>query len=285
MKNYPTEIKDALKGFYTFIRRTVYIKIIYLLITIFINIFFLPIPRIIFITVSSMIVYSLAIFFLVRKRVISPESIINILFLLSLLDIILITIIINFLGIALYIFYSFYIILGFMVLPRNKSFYLVGWITFLYLSLILLQHFRIFSPIQFFTPTETNPYNSSFVSSMTIVYLGTLLFLSFRCYDFYQLIDRRIDDLQNTQLVLEEEKNSLEIRIGAKKKQLKEEKGKLEEKVERRKIELEQENKKLEEKAEELTKFQKVTQGRDLKIKELKEKLANLKSAQVVKPI
>lgn len=276
MENYPTETNEALGNFYTFIKRTIYIKITYLLIAIFINTILFSLPGAIFISIFFMIIYAIIILFLVRRYIIPPKSIINTLFLMASLDILLITIIINFLGIIFYIFYSFYIILGFMSLPRNKSFYLTGWIIILYLSLALLQHFQIFNPIQFFTSEEMNPYNFRFMLAGTIIFLATLLFLSLRCHDFYQLIAIRIDDSQKAQLVLEEEKNSLEIRIQAKKIELKEEKRGLEKKVTEREEELEQESKNLGERAEELAKFQKVAIDRELKTKELEKELARL---------
>lgn len=278
MSNYSIEIGEALESLDTYTRRTILIKIVYFLLGGIIHIRFFAIPSAVFISIFLMIAYAIAVSFFARRYITDPKAIINSLFLLVALDLLLITIIINFLGVILYITYTFYIILAFMTLPRSRAIYLVTWIVLLYLGLILLQYFQIFQPLQLLPPEEMSPQNFTYVFTVSALYFITLLLLSVRCFDFYQVINRRINALQKVRLSLEEEKVSLEIKIQARKTELEEQKEGLARKVKERKKELERENRKLEERAQELVKFRKVVLDREIKMGELKKQLENLKS-------
>jgi len=277
MRDTSTATIEALENLDVYIKRTVLIKIAYFLLGILFLVKFLYIPKIIFIAIFLMILYALILFFLVHRYKIQAESIINTLFLLILLDLLLITVIINFLGITLYIIYSFYLVLGYMTLPRSKAIYLTIWVVILYLGLASFQYFKISQPLQLFSPEEVTPHNLAYAFIATSFFLVTLLFLSIRCYDFYKLIENRIITLRKTQLGLTEEKRSLELKIQTRKKELKEQKEGLAEKVKIRKKELEMENKKIEERIEELEKFRQLALGREIKIKELKNEMEKLK--------
>lgn len=272
-----TKKEEALESLDVYTKRTIAIKIAYLLFGIVISIKFVYISPVILGTIFLMIIYAVAISFLIHRYEIKPQLTINALFLLALLDVILITIIINFLGITLYIVYPFYIILGFMTLPRRKAIYLVVAVIMLYLGIVFFHYFQVSQPIQFFSGYETTPHNLTFVFTSLGFYLLTLLFLSIRCYDFYKIIENRINVLKEARLILEREKGSLEIKIQAKREELEREKKGLEERVEGRKKELELENKRIGERIEELEGFRKVAIGREIKVKELKKEINELK--------
>ena len=278
MKNNSIEATEALENLETYIKRTILVKISYLLLVLFLHFNFFPMPRIIFIAISLMIIYAVTVFFLVHKYTVKSESIINTLFLLVLLDLLLITVIINFLGITVYIVYSFYIILGFMTLPRNKAIQLVACVIILYLGLIFLQYFQIFQPIQLFSVQETNLQNFTYVFALLSLYLVTLLFLGVRCYDFYSLITGRINALRGAYLTLENEKRSLERKVQTRKDELREQKEGLGQKVKDKKKELEKENTRIEEKIRELEGFRASALGREMKVKELKGEIEKLKN-------
>jgi DNA-binding transcriptional MerR regulator len=277
MNNILTTATESLENFNAFIRRTTLIKIVYLLFAVIVGTKFFPLPLILFIAIFLMIIYPLIISLFAHRYFVKTESIINATFLLALLDIFFITIIINFLGIMLYIIYSFYIVLAFMALPRYKAIYVTAWIVVLYSGLVLLQYFQISKPLQLFAGQKITPQNLNFVLPASAIYLITLFFLSVRCYDFYKVIARKINDLQKTYSFLEEEKKLLGEKVKARKIELENEKSGLEKKIENRKEELVKENKELEEKIIELEEFKKVTTGREEKIEELKKELENLR--------
>jgi len=277
MPNNLLSLTEALENLDTYIKRTILIKISYLLLGFIVNIKFVPIPSFVLIAIFLMIIYALIVFFLVHRYIIEPESLVNTLFLLILLDILLITIIISFLGIILYILYPFYILLAFMTLPRHKAIYLTIWVFGFYLGLVFLHYFQIFQPAIYFSPEETSPQNFAYVVTLLSLYLITLSFLGVRCYDFYRIITGRINGLKRIYLTLEEKKESLEVRVLARGRELKEQKESLERKVKERRKELNEENKRLEERMIELEKFGKVVLGRKMKMKELKQEMAELK--------
>jgi methyl-accepting chemotaxis protein len=98
--------------------------------------------------------------------------------------------------------------------------------------------------------------------------------------DSYQKLEKAKEELeekirQRTE-ELEEAKSSLEIRVMAKTKALRDLTENLEKLVKERTKELEESKKELERKIKELEKFQKLTEGRELKMMELKKKIAKL---------
>jgi len=276
MNNILTTTVEALENFNAFNKRAILIKIIYLLFAVLVSTKFSSLPIIIFITILLMIIYSLILSFLVNRYFINAELIINTLFFLALLDIFLITVIINFLGILLYILYSFYIVLSFMVLPRYKAIYVTAWLVVLYSGLVFFQYSQLLKPMQLFTGQKITPQNFNFVFPTSMIYLVTLLFLSVGCYDFYRIITKRISALQKTSLALEDEKKLLEEKVQTRKTELENEKLGLKRKVEGRREELVKESKELEERIIELEGFRKVTIGREEKIKELRKRFETL---------
>ncbi|MFC1629986.1 hypothetical protein ACFL06_00425 [Patescibacteria group bacterium] len=271
-----SEKLEALENLDIYIKRTIMIKAVYLLLAIVIHVWFAPLPEIVVFVIFLMIAYAAAISFLVHKYVIDSPSITNTFFLLTLLDLLLITVIVSFLGIILYVVYPFYIILAFMTLPRKKAILLVTWITLLYLGLVFLQYFQIFKSIEFLPAQESTPQNITYVFAVFGLYLVTISSFSVRCYDFYKAITRRITSLKSTRSTLEKQKYVLEQKIRERSKKLKGQKEILEKMVKERKKALGKENKTIEEKIEELEGFRNVALGREIRVKELKKELAKL---------
>ena len=87
----------------------------------------------------------------------------------------------------------------------------------------------------------------------------------------------KIEELQKTKNLLEEERTSLKIKVEARTGELQTERKSLEKKVKERTRQLESERKELDKKIAELEKFHKLAVGRELRMRELKKKIEGMK--------
>jgi len=263
---------------HTFIDRTLPIKIGYLLLILFLRegvSFVLPgiVPAI----VAFMAISALSLAFYFEKYPASAETIINAFFFYTLFDLFLLTMVIHFLGGVEFIYYTFYIILGFVFFTRRQAIFLTTWIVVLFVGVVSLKYLQIIPDYHFILPREQGLHDFLYVFTTTATYGLSLCFLGFLSYGFYKMTAKRIGLLREAQEMLEKEKGSLEIRVRARAGELELERKTLGKKVKERKKELEEERKRLEERAEELERFQKVVAGRELKMEELKKELSQLK--------
>lgn len=249
-----------------------------LILKIFFNVSF-PIP--LFFLVSLMLITTfIYLFIFSRIKNPSPSLIINSYFAYMLLDLINLSIIIYFLGGVLwigFIFYAFYAYINFLLLPRKYCFFLIGYCSFLYTLVIVGQYFNIYSYELIFNPEERAPQNLPFLITSGMAAIAFILFIGYYGDVFYKFLREKIEELQKTKGLLEEEKASLEIRVGAKTKELWIERESLQEKVKERTRELEAERKELAKKIAELEKFHRVAVGRELKMRELKREIEKMK--------
>jgi|GEM_PF-3325429 len=278
MKNTLSYPEEAIEKFYTYIDRAIVIKIGYLLLIFILQgLKIYKAPDIVFIAVALMALTSLTIGIWFEKFSVKIKTIINALFVSTLFDLFLLTILIYYLGGIEFIYYTFYIILSFIIFPRFQAIAITAWTVFLFLSLVGLRYFQII-PISLSVFTKEEQIFSFFpyFSTTIITLILTFSFLGYFSYGFYKMMARRIILLKQAQGSLEEEKASLEIRVQARKRDIEAERKSLEIRVQEREKEIEEERLELEKRAKELERFQKAAGGREIKMSDLekeKEKL------------
>lgn len=250
----------------------------FLLAAFILKIFFkVPFPNLLFLLVSFMAI-STVIYDSLFRQIKEPKAsqIINGYFGYLLFDLITLTVTIYLIGGVTwigFIFYGLYIYIGFLLFPRSYNFFYIFYCTFLYTLLVIIQHLRIFPPQEIFSLEERVPQNFYYILS---TWIGAIIFLWVLGYygdAFYKILQEKIEELKETRGKLEEEKNSLEIRVRARTKELWEERRGLQEKIKERTKELEKEREELARKIAELEKFHKVAVGRELKMRKLKNEI------------
>jgi len=241
-----------------------------------------PFSNLLFFLVSLMLITTL-IYAFILDRIKSPSIplIIKSYFAYMLLDLINLTIIIYFLGGVLwigFIFYAFYIYINFLILPRKYAFFLIGYCAFLCSLVAVSQYYLDVYPYEhIFSLEERNPQNLSYLVTTGVAAIAFLFLIGYYGDVFYKLLREKIEELQKTKGLLEEERASLKIRVGAKTEELWIERESLQEKVKERTKELEAERKELAKRIAELEKFHKLAVGRELKMRELKSEIEKMK--------
>jgi len=238
-------------------------------------------PDILFLLVALVALSSIpADLFIKSIKEKNPQTAINCYFSYLLFDLFLVTLIANFIeGISWIIpsIYLFYIVTIFWLFPKAQAVFLLGWAILLFVLLVagnysgILPHFTVFSI------EDKNPQNLNFVLLTTIAALSILAFLGYSGDTFYRLLDKKIKELQKKgkQLVLT--KKILEGEVERKTVELQEERKEMEESVEEKTRELEEKKNIVEVKVKELEKFHKTAVARELKMAEIKEKIARIK--------
>jgi len=272
--------QEALEKFDANIQMRVPILVSYMLVMIFLKEGFdVPFPYLVFFFVASMLLSSLMLAFYFDRFSLRGETITNIYFLYTIFDLFFLTIIIYYIGGITwlgFIFYSFYFISNFMTFFRWQAVFLSIWIIFLYLILVLAQYLQVFPLFSIFLPGTQTYFNFLYVIATSTAYIATFILVAYFSHGFYQLYASKIVELHKTQEMLEEEKVSLEKRVESRNRELEQERKSLEERIEERRKELEGEEARLQERAEEMEKFQKITAGREGKIKKLQAELTDL---------
>ncbi|MCH8741327.1 hypothetical protein IH779_00215 [Patescibacteria group bacterium] len=274
--------QEALEKFNANIQMRVPILVSYFLVMIFLKEGIgIPFPYIAFFLVALMLLSSLILDFYFDRFPPRGETIINVYFLYTIIDLFFLTLIIYYFGGITwlgFIFYSFYFISNFMTFFRWQAVFLSIWIISLYLIFVLAQYLQVFPSFSIFLPRSQTYFNFLYVIATSTAYISTFILVAYFSHGFYQLYAGKIVELQKTQEMLEEEKVSLEARVESRKKELEKERKSLEERIQERKKELENEEARLRERAEELEKFQKITTGREEKIKKLRAELDHLQA-------
>lgn len=249
--------------------------------------FKISLPDIVFLLVSFLVLSSPLIGFLVnRVQTKNPQTAVNYYFGYLLLDLFLITLIINFVGGITWIapsLYLFYIITLFWLFPKFQAIFLVCWINFLFVLLVFGNYFGILPYFQVFSPEEGDPQNLPFVVTLTIVALAIIGFLGYSSDTFYRLLDKKIRELTGKRKELFQTKRFLEVEIEKRTKELQKERERIARETEERTRELEERRKAAEIKVKELEKSHQIAVARELKMTEIKENIANLKKLKLRK--
>lgn len=156
-------------------------------------------------------------------------------------------------------------------LSKKRGILLAIYASFCYAGIGLLEYFGIIPPQAFFY-VSPELYQDSFYLLTTIV-VGSLVVFPYIAYMvnmFSDLLKKRNDKLVKTYAQLKDTKETLEVRVKARTRELEEASQSLEQKIVER-------TKELEEKVKELEKFQKFTVDREVKMVELKNELKKLK--------
>jgi len=250
-----------------------------LIFKIFFNVYFSPL-LLIFLSLMliTTIIYSLISNIMIASSI---SAIISLHFAYMIIDLINLTIIIYLLGGVVwigFIFYAFYAYINFIILPRKYAFSLIGYCGFLYVLIAVIQYFSLFSYKEIFSLEERVPQNINFVITTVAAVTAFLWLIGYYGDVFYKILGEKIRELQKTKALLEDERASLEIRVGAKTRELREGRERLEDKIIERTKEVEKERKELAKKLSELEKFHKVAVGRELKMRDLKKEITKLKT-------
>ncbi len=173
--------------------------------------------------------------------------------------------------------YFFQIVEANVFLSRRKAVFFTVLATISYAALGFLEYFGILPHYKFFIPA-TEPYKNLNYLLVTIC-AGAVFgfhYVAFLVRHFsktFRRIRRELSkerrELQKAKFKLEETRDTLEIRVRARTKELEELAKSLEQQVKERTIELQ-------EKVEELERFQKFAVGREMKMVELKKKIEEL---------
>ncbi len=254
----------------------------YLLLALILKIFFkIPFPDPVFFFIC-LIAISTIVYDLLFRQIKEPKTsqIIRGYFGYLLFDTITLTIIIYIIGGVTwtgFIYYGLYIYFGFLLFPRIYSISYTFYCSFLYTTLVIVQYLEILPYRYIFSSEEMVPQNLNYVVASWAVAVIFLLTLGLYGDVFYKMLQKKIEGLQKTQKILEEERASLEIRVGARTKELWEERKSLEKKVKERTRELQRGREKLTKRVGELEEFHKLTVGRELKMTQLKREIERLK--------
>lgn len=175
------------------------------------------------------------------------------------------------------ILYSFLIVEASIILPVKKSILVILTAIILFSALGFLEYYEVIPHYEFFL-TGPESYNN-FSYLLFVIVFGAIF-----AFNYSGLIARRFSNVYRelsdalnkermesvkAQLQLKESRDTLEVRVKARTKELEEFSRNLEGEVEQR-------TKELQEKVKELEKFQKFTVDRELRMTELKEQIREL---------
>ncbi|MFC1629984.1 hypothetical protein ACFL06_00415 [Patescibacteria group bacterium] len=275
MRDILSYSEEAIEKFHTYLDRAIVIKIGYIALIFILK--WLDIyhaPDIVFVAIASMALLSLLIGIWFERFLVKAKTIINVLFISTIFDLFFLTILTYYLGGIEFVYYTFYIILSFIVFPRAQAIVLTFWVIFLFVGLILFRYFHLIPIAPPVFPREQQDFNNfNYITTNVTTVVLTLTFLGYFSYGFYKMMAKRLVLLKQTHKSLEEEKASLEIKVEARKRDIELERKSLEKRVKERKEELEAQNQELEKKAVELEKFQKVAGGREERIAQLEKEI------------
>lgn len=242
----------------------------------------IPLPDILFLLVSILILTSIPIDYLIdRVKIRKPNLAVNYYFGYLIFDLFLLTLIINFVGGINWIIpaiYLFYIITIFWLFPRSQAIFLIFWLNFLFILLVFGHYFEIFHFSEIFLVEGKNPQNLPFVLTTTIAVLAILVFLGYSSDNFYRLLENTIEELGQRERELTLAKKFLQEEVEKRTEELQKERERLKKLVEEKTRELQERRRIVVQKVKELERFHKIAVLRELKMAEIKEKIERLKS-------
>lgn len=274
--NKEVEFKDILARIRTTFRLREGILILFLL-----SVIFLKITNHLFYTAqANWIVFALAIWlitslifrFLVNRQT-TASGISNLyLFYDILIELPLLTVIVYNTGLTEWtgIFYLFPIVFTSIVFPRKRAFLIYTVASIYYIFVVLLPYFNIVSFKYYFLSGINLSEKQNYILNSILFITATFYLVGLTANLLTDLLTKRTTELEEIKEKLEEEKESLELRVQSRTRELEIMAKSLEEKVEER-------TKEIQSKVEELRTFNKLAIGRELKMIELKKELKEVK--------
>lgn len=214
----------------------------------------------------------------VKKK--KPQTAINYYFGYLFFDFLILTLIANFIGGITWIIpsiYLFYIVTIFWLFSKTQAVFLLCWAILLLILMVAGNYSGILPHSTVFSIEDKNPQNLNFVLITSTVALSILAFLGYSGDTFYRLLDKKIKELKKKGKELVLTKKILEGKIEGRTIELQEERKEMEKLVEEKTRELEEKKNIVEVKVKELEKFHKIAVARELRMAEIKEKIAEIK--------
>ena len=267
------KLKNETEASLTTIRLVLGIFIIFFLSSAIIRfIFGVPFPLFVFVLILIwMVLYLLYYSYVQNKK--TGENLYGFYFLRSVIDLFLITVIIHFLGGVEWIGAILYIsVLSWAsaTLPKKQVIMLSLVAVAFYFGLALLQLFELLAYRTAFGPSRGLYQDPVYIATQILILTIIFLFISENYGTLANNFRENQKKLLDSQEKLEEAKNILEIKVGARTKELQELAKGLEKEVDRR-------TKDAQEKVKELERFKQLAVGRELKMIELKKEIKKLK--------
>lgn len=264
--------KETLKGVRSDIQLTLILLFFCLFIALLIKfVFKIKISLIVFIIIFVWILFYLSHKYFIQKKKNRKElSVFQ--YRNTIIDILLLTIVIHYLGGVEWIgaiFYTAILAWTSNVLVKKQSIFLAFIAVCFYTALVLLEYFQILPHKQIFGSLPGFYQNPAFISIQILVLAAVLFFIAENYGTFSEAFKKKQEKLVLAQEEVEDAKAVLEIKVKARTRELKE----LSENLE---LQVKERTKKIEEKVEELERFQKLAVGRELKMIELKEQIKKL---------
>jgi len=206
------------------------------------------------------------------KRKKNKEELCNFYFRNNIIDLLLLTAIIHYLGGVEWIGAIFYLlVLAWTgnVLPKKKALTLCLLAIFFYSVLVSLEYFQFLPHRVIFGPSLGFYQDPAYILIQILTVAAILFFIAETYGTFSGALKKKQEELSKTQGEVEEARKVLEIKVKARTRELQELAEKQEERVKER-------TKELQEKIEELERFSRLTVGRELKMVELKREIKKL---------
>jgi len=203
----------------------------------------------------------------------NKEELCNFHFRNNIIDLLLLTVVIHYLGGVEWIGAIFYVlVLAWTgnVLPKKKALTLCLLAIFFYSVLVLLEYFQFLPHRAIFGPSLGFYQDPAYILIQILALTAILFFITETYGTFSETLKKKQEELIKTQGEAEEARKVLEIKVKARTRELQELTENLEEEVKRR-------TKEIQDKMRESEVFHKLAVGRELKMIELKKEIQNLK--------
>jgi hypothetical protein len=265
--------EEALSGVKSDIRLTLILLTFFSFLALFIKfILGIPLSLVVFILLFIWILLYLSHNYFVQSKK-DRKELGNFHFKNSIVDILLLTVIIHYLGGVEWIGAIFYLAIlarTSNVLSKKQSLILVFSAIFFYSTLVLLEYFQFLPHREIFGPSPGFYRDPAYIVIQILSLIAIFFFIVENYGNFSEAFRKKQEKLVQTQKEIEEGRSVLEIKVQARTRELKDLAESLEEQVGQR-------TKELQEKIEELEKFNRLAMGRELKMMELKEEIQKLK--------
>jgi len=265
--------EEALSGIKSDIRLTLILFAFFSFFVLFINfILGIPLSLVVFIILFVWMLLYLSYSYSVQSKK-NREELCNFHFRNTIVDLLLLTVVIHYLGGVEWIGAIFYLaVLAWTsnILSKKQTLFLAFLAIFFYSTLALLEYFQFLPHRETFGPSLGFYRDPTYIVIQILALIAIFFFIAENYGSFSEAFRKKARELVESHKEIEEARNVLEIKVAARTMELKDLAESLEGQVKQR-------TKELQEKMEELGKFNKLAVGRELKMIELKEEIKKLK--------